>query len=514
MAEVSLPSPADSRDGRRFLLDLDRRLERFDRAILVADWNLYSGRSRSGASEWQLKRAALLSDPRLLPWVRESLRRSWPSLLHRRLELMERILLDSYVEQSSEVVRIRSDLQRRIVAFRPRWKGRRVNRAVVHRVLWESKSERERRQAYYCFELLHRPLEEPLRRLVRLRNERARELGARSYAHLRLGFQGFSPERLDAWTETAVAEAPRRIRALRESFQAATGQSGWHPWDFYYAHHRRVPLPDRSFPQRGMLPRILSAVGEWGFPIDRMRFRVVYHDLPSGGLTLAPDPPRDVRILVHPQSGWRSHLVMFHEVGHAVQSSCIRAPRHLLRWHENVPGFSAFHEGIGALFEELASNEEWLARRPGISRSRAADFARMSRSANVLEAVSHAGWFGVEQSLYRRPETDAVADGYRYVRRLCGYDSYEPRSFVDSFFIDEPIYAPNYLVASLFAQHLAATLKDRFSGPFWPNRRVGPWLTRNWFAPGSIYDWVPRVKTVTGRPFSADAFRRAARAAS
>ncbi len=57
-----------------------------------------------------------------------------------------------------------------------------------------------------------------------------------------------------------------------------------------------------------MFPRILQAVGKWGFRWGRRPFQVVFHDLPAGGLTLAPDPPRDVRILVHPTDGWQAYV--------------------------------------------------------------------------------------------------------------------------------------------------------------------------------------------------------------
>lgn len=53
---------------------------------------------------------------------------------------------------------------------------------------------------------------------------------------------------------------------------------------------------------------------------------------------------------------------------------------------------------------------------------------------------------------------------------------------------------------------LARALRERFGGPFWPNPKFARWLTREWFAPGSLYDWAPRVREVTGRPFGAEAF--------
>ena len=507
MTALSLPSVRDRRDAERFVLELDRRLERLDRAILVADWNLFTGRSKAGSAPWQLRRARLLSDERILSWVRSALARPWPFLLRRRLELLERVLLDTQVEQHPEVVRLRGELQEKVVAFRPLWKGKRVNRAVLYEVLQEGNDESERRAAYYALQPLYRPLEEPLRELVRMRNERARAAGFPSFAEMRLRFEGVSVSRLEELVQAVVEPARAHFRALRDHLFDSTGQSSWHPWDVSYARAQRVPLPARLFPQEEMFPRIFRAIGQWGFRTDRMHFRVVFHDVPMGGMTLAPDPPRDIRIVVHPQGGFLPYLILFHEVGHAVHSASIRAPRHLLRWHENVPGFGGFHEGTGGLFEDIVSSAEWLATQPGVGVERAERFARSARDSHLLDAAWHSCFLRIEQKLYQHPERDPMPEAVRFERRVYGYDEFPPLSFAESFLIDSPIYSSNYLLAILFGEQLSRTMREVCGEPYWPNRKVGPWLTRNWFAPGSLYDWVPRVKEITGRPFGAEAFR-------
>lgn len=511
MAEISVPTSSEARDGRRFVLDLDHRLERLDRAILIADWDLQTGRSAQGSARWQLRRSALLSDGRILAWVRAAKRRSWPDPFPRRLELLERVLLDSQVEQHPSVVNLRIDLERRLVAFRPLWNGRRVNRSVLHRVLRTDPDPSHRKRASYALEPLYRPLEGAVRELIRTRNERARALGYRSFAHLRLGFEGFTPARLEELADAATDWTAGRLRAIRARSDFPTLRSGWHPWDWNYARSRLASLPESRFPRSMMLPTILRAVGGWGFRTERYRFRVVFHDLPAGGLTLAPDPPKDVRILVHPQGGWNAYMVMFHEVGHAVHSASIRAPRHLLRWHENVPGFAGFHEGIGSLFEEISRSERWLSAQPGITPAQARRFAEVRADSDVEGAASIAVWMGIEQALYRDPDRDPMPAARRRNRLLFGFDDYPTHSFVDSFWIEAPSYAPNYLFATLFHYQLARALRDRFGEPLWPNRRVGPWLAREWFAPGSLYDWVPRIRELSGRPFGARDFREAFR---
>lgn len=507
MRALPPPSSHGPRDVRRFALEIDRRLEGVDQAILRAQWDLFAGRPRPRLARLELDRAKLLSDPRLTPWVRAARRRSASSDIARRLELLERILLDTEVEQHPDVVRIRSALQNRIVEFRPLWKGRTVGRAVVQRVVTQSPDRAERKKAYYAQDAFLRSLEPPLRQLVRLRNERARALGYPNFAEMRLGFQGLSLGRVEDLTEAALAGAPKVIRLERARFEEATGESDWYPWDLAYARWSHASFPDRIFPVRSMMPRIFAGVRRWGFRPERSRFRVVFHDLPVGGLTLAPDPPRDVRILVHPRGGWNAYEVMFHEVGHALHSANERSPRHLLRWHENVPGFGGFREGIGGLFEQIPRSVEWLSAQPGISTEQATRFAKLRRRTDAVRAATLASWIRPELALYRDPDRNPVPNEYRRERHLFGYDAFQPPAVADAFYVDAPVYSANYLLALLVQHQLARTIREQLGGVLWPNSRVGPWLVRNWFEEGSVYDWVPRMREVTGRPFGAQAFR-------
>jgi len=508
LTTLHIPATYEPKTVERFVRDLDRRLEPLDRGILTAEWALFTGQGTGGGSDrGQLRRTALLSDPRLLPWIERATGRSPSRFTERRLALLERLVRDTLIEQQPEIVQLRGEMQRRIVRFRPSWNGRSVGRSRIQRLLRESRDRPARRRAFYAFEPLHRPLEDGLRRLVRARNAGARSQGFRTFAEMRLRFAGVTPNQLETWSEEVAGPARAQVAELRDRFQDRTGARSWFPWDFSFARQDRVRLPPRAFPRAGMMPRILSAVRRWGFPVDRMRFRIVFHDVPAGGMTLAPHPPDDVRIVVHPTGGWLAHLVLFHEVGHAVHSASIRAPGHLLRWHENVPGFAPFHEGIGTLFEEIPSLAAWLRTLRGISPAQAEEFALAQRHEGALDAGWHAAWLRIEQRLYREPDRDPMPEAQRFERRVFGYDRYPPLSFVDPFFVDTPVYAPSYLLALLFGQQLRAGLIDRFGEPFWPNPRIGPWLTRHWMRPGSMVEWIPAMAELTGRPFGSAAFR-------
>jgi peptidyl-dipeptidase A len=501
------------RDARRFINGVERRLAPIDQAILRAEWRLAVGRSRTGAAPWQERRHRLLNDPELLVRVQRLRPARTGGLLRRRFDLLERAILATRIEQDPKVVQLRSHLQETVTAFRPTWHGRRVGRAVVRNAVRKNPDREERRRAFYAEDPVYRTVEEGLRELVRLRNEKARSFGFRSFPEFQLSFDGFSVARLEELMEDALRHVPWAVKRWREAFEDRTGERGWYPWDVDYARELIAGLPDRPFPARGMLASVREGVEGWGFPRSSLRFRVDYHDITSGGFCLAPDPPRDVRIVVHPSHGWLEYAILFHEVGHAVHSASIRASSHLLRWHEFVPGFGAPSEGIGEFFELIPSSEAWLRTRRALPADRVTPFVEGRRTDPLRIMALLVGWVRTELGLYLHPERDPVEETVRYGRAVLGYEAHAERSFADSFFIDVPIYATSYLFAALLRPHLLKGVLGEVGGATWPNPKVGPWLVDRWFRPGSRYDWGSRLKEVTGRPISARAFNEAARRA-
>ncbi len=300
-----------------------------------------------------------------------------------------------------------------------------------------------------------------------------------------------------------IAASRARIRAFRNDFLARTGQQVWYPWDLIFARHTRAELPEDAFPGKSMTSEVRSALRAWGFGEPLLRFRVVRHDLPFGGLTIVPHVPDDVRVLVHPHGGWEYYSVLFHEFGHAVHGRSTRAPSHLLR---NGLGFAAFHEGVAEVFEEISVSRSWLRTRPGLTPDRIRKFRASRTDENLLRAVLMGFAFLQEVATYDHPERDPRPAIHDRVRRLFGFEPYRSPSWVDVFSVTHPVYRQSYFVALLFSAQLLAELHRAVKGPFWPNPRVGAWLTAHWLRPGASQDWTDMVTKVTGRPLGVESF--------
>ncbi len=501
---------------RQVVRELDRvekRLSVWDRSLGLADWALYTGHGdERTVVRLQVARAAFLRSPEL-GRLAERLRRSLGSpLLDRRGELLRRSRLDAEVEQSPDIVRLRSRLQARIVRYRPTWRGKRVGRAVVYDTIRGSADRRERERAWRAEEPLHEALEEPLRRLIGLRNDRARSVGFRSFVDLRMAFERIAPGRLRALARAASAPVRAFSRELREEFAARTGESGWAPWDIRYALESRVPMSEEPFPGRRMVPTIQRGLAAWGFPADRLKFRIARCDQPFGGLTISPRIPTDIRILLHPKGGWEYYTVLFHEYGHAVHSRSVDQPSHLLRNPDL--GYAGFAEGLAGVFEQIGYDPEWLGTIPGLDRTAAVEFARWRSRSGVFEVAGHALGSDAEFRLYERPDRDPRPASQALARQRFGYDDYELRSWGDPFLVTHPVYQQSYLISPLFRAQVATAMGRATGGPFWPNPKAARWLTESFLALGARYDWTTRLEDVTGSPLSAAPFVAAMSAAA
>jgi hypothetical protein len=500
-----------TRESIRALDAVERRLDVFDRKIALADWAMYTGRAKDNALQrWQTGRAQYLLGPDRRKLSERLSGALGSPLLDRRAELFRRAVLDAHVEQSPEIVRLRTRLQAQIVRFRPNWKGVKVGRAEIYNTLRSSAVRADREQAWRAEQPLHRALESPLRRLIGIRNDKARSAGYATFAEMRLAFEGVPARRLRTLARASARPLRGLARALRSELAERTGDSAWAPWDLRYALESRAPLPKEPFPGDRMVETVRRALRAWGIPQRRLGVRIVRCDLPFGGLTIAPRIPSDVRILVHPAGGWEYYMVLFHEFGHAVHFGSVDQPSHLLRSPDL--GFAGFAEGLAGVFEQVAYDPSWLATVRGLDPGVSAEFARRRRAAAVFEAAGTALGIESELRLYDRPDQDPRPAVRALARRWFGYDDYESRSWADPFYVTHPVYAQSYLLSHLFRAQVIEALRRETARPLWPNPGAGPWLTDSFLAAGARYDWTGRLADVTGESLSADAFVRAATA--
>ena len=490
-----------------FLAKIEDRLSKLDHALNLELWNESLGRSGARVGACERRRRDLLALPGLREWAHGVRDRGAPGLVARRLELLERMSLDALLEQGPEISRLRNRLRSRMYRFRPRVAGRKVSGADIFDHLWKDPNRAHRKEAFYCQDSLFRLLEPSVRELVETRNETARELGFRGFAEARLALEGLSCTDLaDLLDGLPLGRLRTLARHRRERYHEKTRFEEWYPWDETFLPSLESPVDDRAFPQEGMLESVLAGLRQWGISRGAFGFKLTRGPNPFVGNEIAVRTPGDVRILVDLRGGHTNYGILFHEIGHAIHSRSVRAPTHLLRCHEFSASYSSLNEGIGGVFEKIASQENWLLTRSGISRQGVRALRASSAEGMATRLVELAAVVKGELALYRNPKADVGGILSRTLNGILGFDDYAPRSWVDGFYLDTPLYNKSYLLATFFSsQILQAAVRD-LGGEPWPNARMGPWLTERILAPGAIDDWIPRLQRATGRALDSGPF--------
>ncbi len=481
----------------------------------LAEWKLAMGRGGATLLRSRMAKAKLLAHPQLLEWANRNAKSGRSPLLSRRFELLERWALEARLEYSGGVASKRARLEEKLHRRSIRIQGRKVTPGEVLECLLKREDRSRRQEAYYAEDRFFRSVENEVRSLVKERNDLARSLGYKGFAEAYLALAGLTPEGLsDLINDLPLARMRAFLKARKDRFLEKTGLGSWFPWDYYFLHTLETEDKNRGFPTKGMVSEIRAAIRKWGIHSGATGFRIDRAANPFVGQEFAIDPPRDVRVVVDPKQGQLYYSILFHEMGHAIHSRSVSGESVLLRNHEFAPSFNDLCEGVGGLFEEISASRGWLRTRPHLAKTDLEMARARSVERSAYRVAELAGIVKCELSLYRDPERDIERDYHEWKTRVLGYDDHDPRSWVDPFYLDTPLYNRCYLLASLFVpQVMSAVLKD-VGGDVWPNDGIGPWLTDNFLRHGAAVDWLPLVKRATGASLSSRAFSQELRRAS
>ena len=152
------------------------------------------------------------------------------SLLNRQLDVLYRayIMAEADTAKLNAVVRIQTQIEMKYSNFRAEVKGKKLSDNDVEDILKNSKNTEEQKAVWMAQKKIGPLVADDLKKLVRLRNEIAKDLGFRNYHEmsLTLGDQdsqevGKLFEELDSLTEKVLCRSQGRYRRL-------SGKTLWH----------------------------------------------------------------------------------------------------------------------------------------------------------------------------------------------------------------------------------------------------------------------------------------------
>jgi len=443
-------------------------------------------------------------------------------LLHRQLVLLDHEYTASQLspETIDDLVRRSTALEQAFYTFRSELDGERVANNVLLDVLRDERDGERRRAAWEASKQIGREVAEPLRELVRRRNEAARALGFESFYLMQLDLQELGEARLFGILDELRALSDAPFRALRDEMDAQlaerfgvepTALRPWH-WEDFFGQEVPSTGPvelDVYFRELDLEAVAAEFFRGIGLPVDDV---LAHSDLyeregkDQHAFCIDVDREGDVRTLcnLRPNEKWMGTLL--HELGHAAYDKLLpRGLPFLLR----QPAHTLSTEAVAMFMGRLTRDPEWLREVAGaeLDPAQAEEITRQLRASMLVAARWILVMCYFERELYRDPDRAdlnalwwELVEEIQFVRRPEGRD--EPDWASKIHFSTAPVYYHNYLLGELMASQVTAYLRREVlrghRGSIRGVEAVGRFFRERIFAPGASVDWNELLVQATG----------------
>ncbi len=223
---------------------------------------------------------------------------------------------------------------------------------------------------------------------------------------------------------------------------------------------------EHLFPANSLRRALSDTLAGLGLPLSNYpNIQIDDADRPNKNpraVCYAPDPPREVHLVIKPIGGLYDYEAFFHEAGHALHYANVNAK--LPVSFRVLSTSHALTEVYSYLFEHLIYDPQWLIWR-GLSPSDAARVARLSRLGNLFMLLRYIGKLKYELAFYEDP-TSWPRNAKLYADTLTEATDfhYQPASYLVD--MDSGFYSADYLRAWLTQAQLSEYLAATY-GPQW-----------------------------------------------
>jgi hypothetical protein len=486
-------------EAQKIIKSMDAELETFDRAYEEGRWLKNQGLlTASNQFDLEVRRAKILLDHKIQDIVDGFMNSAEDPIFRRVLVVLDRLIKYSKVESNQSVYQVRSKIEQAIVNYPITIAGKKATRTEARQILRTEKDPGLRLHALHCFDGLSRLVESDLKELVLRRNSIAKDMGYDHFGVLGLDVQGLSRPQLKEWFDAIIQKTDSMYSSFLIDSAEKLKQPRLQPQDLSYALTRFKTLPDTYFTSDKLIESIEWLADQLKLSEAVSRVRIDFVDIPFQGLCVTIHVPDVIRILINPSDGHSYYSTFFHEIGHAMHSSHITQPYHLLR-DEVGP----FCEGMAETMARFVDDPEWLLKWGKIPEETVKLNKYVWRYNEMYEMRRLISLADFEWLMYATPEAD-MQDVYQSTRmENLKIPSQETLAWADnSYWSSYPFYAQNYLVAEMIASQTHFTLRKLFGHAIQPDSSA--WLAQNYWNVGGSVEWGEKIRRSTGAVLSPD----------
>ena len=459
------------------------------------------------------------------------------SLLLRQLDVLYRSFLMAKADTGklNRMVRMGTAIEQKYGNFRTEVKGKKMSDNDVEEVLGSSKDVKYQQEVWEAQKKIGTVVAGDVKKLVKLRNEVAKDLGFKNYHEMSLTLSDQNPrdvselfDELDSLTKSAFAKVKGDIDDYFVKYYSLKSKDELRPWNYQNRFFQEAPKIydvdlDKYYKDKNLETLTSAYYAGIGLPIDDILKNSDLYEKPGKNqhaFCTDIDNAGDVRVLcnVKPNQMWMN--TMLHEYGHAVYDKNIDVS---LPFILREPAHTFTTESIAMIFGRFASNPQWLKDMVGISEEEKAKIAENCFRTLRLEQLVFSRWAQVmyrfEKEMYKNPDQDLNAlwwdlvEKYQLLKRPEGLN--EPDWATNIHIATYPCYYHNYLLGELLASQLYYYIvgnvlksEDYKFQSFAGKPEVGTYLTEKMFMPGSKWYWNDLIEKATGEKLTAKYYAR------
>lgn len=501
------------------LIYLDTLENKYEEACVqtgMANWNLYSGEAVHNLDAAKAKFAKIFldsSDKKLIEVWRAKASSLADDTLARRLELWWRCFLGGSIYSDSAIAANENYLQKKITNFKFSYLGNRISLAEIGTRLRIEPNTKQRKNYWLITSQLSDNAQDELVELVKLRNEKAKQLGFYNYYSLSLFLQQIKEDWLLKTLNNLEEKTRANFQEFIESSRKKLKLKKFYPWDFDAAVYRWASISDSHFPKDSIFPILHRFHKNIGFKVDSLPIKETIKDIPFGGLNIGINIPHDSRYLLNPITGKRFYNLAFHEYGHALHTVHTQIRYPILKGYEWIPGAScgAYAEGVAELQAEFVNDPEWLRTYTSASQDDAEKYVATRTFGDLYYLRRTLKDFFFEYEMYKNPDQDLAALEREMYKKylLVEIDSTMPHRYASSiWYVMYPCYYQNYILSKMIAAQVYEVIVNKFGSSRISNPELSGWIIEHLYANGEIQEWYERIRNTTGKSLETGAYLR------
>lgn len=500
-------------------------------AAVTGDPNAYD---RSSALTLQIRR--IYSDPKDFAFLKELKQsgRVADRLLARQLTVLYNAYLANQIEPKllEQIVELGTEIEKNFSTFRAAIDGRKVTDNEIKQIMKDETDSARRQKAWLASKQVGSVVSGDLLRLVKMRNQAARQLGFDNYHTMALATGEQDVRELDGIFRELIqlTDAPfARVKKDLDRVLAArcgVAVEELMPWHYHDPFFQETPMVyeldlDVYYEDKDVKELAETFYTGIGLPVGAILARSDLYEKegknPHAFCTHI-DREGDVRILCNLKNNETWMETILHELGHGVYDKYLDfdAP-YLLR----SPAHPLTTEGMAMFFGRLSRHPAWMQKMLGLSDAQRAEIEKVGARYAQLKQLIFARWdmvmYFFEKELYANPDQDLnklwwdLVEKYQLVSRPP--DRNQPDWAAKIHFAVAPCYYHNYMLGELFASQLhhrivnqVLALKSDKDFSYVGQEKAGRFLKENVFAAGDLYPWNEMIERATGEPLTARYF--------